>query len=248
MISVKQTANISELSTSRNSSVNSKPLLLRRDGQSVCSYMNEIFHGKQNIEDTTQLFKIKNKRIQLETSKATPDNLKSCSLCSFDFMTGEELATLPCGDTFHSCCLSDWLEDNRSCYHCQKIINVYYCGIQGKNVALPIQEQFDLAKQRDNNKQITIDTGSFTHNMIIEYSPEASDSVNAIKFIEKCAKEIPNVFKYHLRECIRNDFNITIYRENWSDQSMVFTRCYQGTFPNQTVPAWYKFTRRVQAI
>ena len=53
--------------------------------------------------------------------------------------------------------------------------------------------------------------------MIIEYSPEASDSVNAIKFIERCAKEMPNVFKYHLRESIRNDFNITIYRENWAE-------------------------------
>ena len=56
---VIQPTTISEISTARNSSLNSDSL--RKPGQSICSYMNDIFHKNEKKND--QIEKVENHKI-----------------------------------------------------------------------------------------------------------------------------------------------------------------------------------------
>ena len=48
--------------------------------------------------------------------------LSACAICQHDIAAGEEIATLPCGHTFHCECVDDWLRISKACPTCRRRI------------------------------------------------------------------------------------------------------------------------------
>eukprot|EP00658_Telonema_sp_P-2_P053455 TRINITY_DN419_c0_g1_i4.p1 TRINITY_DN419_c0_g1~~TRINITY_DN419_c0_g1_i4.p1 ORF type:complete len:158 (+),score=39.70 TRINITY_DN419_c0_g1_i4:98-571(+) len=45
--------------------------------------------------------------------------VKKCSVCLDDFNNSSVLTTMPCGHSFHSQCVKQWLEHHRTCPNCR---------------------------------------------------------------------------------------------------------------------------------
>ena len=55
------------------------------------------------------------------TAEASAE-LSACAICQHDIAAGEEIATLPCGHTFHCECVDDWLRISKACPTCRRRI------------------------------------------------------------------------------------------------------------------------------
>ncbi|XP_040275547.1 RING finger protein 44-like [Bufo bufo] len=57
----------------------------------------------------------------LPTITIKAEEPQSCIICLTDFTKGEQVTSLPCGHIYHHACITQWLQNNRSCPLCRRV-------------------------------------------------------------------------------------------------------------------------------
>jgi hypothetical protein len=59
-----------------------------------------------------------------KTNTKSKNHSSECTKCQFDYKEGEKLNQLNCKHTYHTHCVEEWLQNNKSCPICKEEVKI----------------------------------------------------------------------------------------------------------------------------